>query len=59
MTLGGAAKARLRLIVWWKPASISSSRTPPNKPSSMALRRAFSTGDGGLCARNAEAERSI
>ena len=59
MTLGGAAKARLRLIVWWKNCQHQLEPDPPNKPSSMALRRAFSTGDGGLCARDAEAERLI
>lgn len=59
MTLGGAAKARLRLIVWWKNCQHQLEPDPAEQAQQHGAETSVPTGDGGLCARNAEAERSI
>jgi hypothetical protein len=59
MTLGNAAAARVRLIVWCKACSHQVEPDPPKCPGNMAPGLAFSIGAVGSCARAAGAERLI
>jgi hypothetical protein len=47
MTLGNAAAAGVRLIVWCKECRHQVEPDPANKPSGMARKQASSIGDSG------------
>jgi hypothetical protein len=55
MTLGNAAAAYVRLIVWCKACGHRVEPTPPRWPGNMAREPAFSIGAIGSCARAAGA----